>query len=160
MDSQPTDQNTDISWEASEYIHHEKNSQWFVIFAIVSVVLLVGMYLLLRDILSTFVIALMAIAVAVFAKREPKTLHYNVNNQGISIDDRKYSYESFRSFSLINEGAMESILLDPIQRFMPPLTLYFAPEDRDSVVDTLSDHLPYNERTPDIIDQFARKIRF
>lgn len=150
----------EIHWEASEYLHHRKDATWFLLFGLFVVVLSGVIYVILDDVLSVVVIVLMAIALGLFANREPRILRYTLSDKGVTIGERKYSLDSFMSFSLMQEGAIASIQLEPSQRFVPPLTLYVATEDKDQIVSLLGGFLPYSERTPDIIDRLARKIRF
>lgn len=149
-----------LVWEASEYIHHEKDFTWFAIFGVATAVVMLLMYLILEDILSLLVVALMAVAVVVYANRPPRVLRYGVSDDGVDIGERKYSFESFKSFSIVQEGAIESIILNPLQRFMPPITVYFAPEQGQQIVDILSHYLPLREYEPDFVDRFATRIRF
>ena len=152
------DQNS-ITWEASEYIHHEKSPVWYLSFGIGAAVLVGGTYLLLQDVISIIVVTLMAITVIVFANRPPRQLKYHLDDNGIEIDGRGYAYGSFKSFSLMHNGAVESIYLEPLERFMPPITIYFTPEDGDHIVDIIGRYLPHRERVPDFIDRLIHKIR-
>jgi hypothetical protein len=149
-----------LVWQASEYIHHEKDFSWYAIFGVSSVVVMLLMYLITRDIWSLLVIGLMVITVIVYANRPPRVLQYGVSDEGIQIGERNYGYETFKSFSIVQEGAIESIILNPLQRFMPPITVYFEPEQGQKIVDILSHYLPLREFEPDIIDRFASRIRF
>ena len=150
----------EISWEASEYIHHPKNPMWYVVFIVGITAFMGGMFYVLRDILSLVVIGLMAISLLVFANRPPRVLRYRVTHEGIDVGERHYAFDSFRSFSVMHDGGVDSILVDPLQRFMPPITMYFAPEDGQQIVDILSLYLPHQDKQPDIVDQLARKLRF
>lgn len=149
----------EISWEASEYIHHEKNPLWFVLFGLFFTVILTGIYLLLKDVISIIVITLMAISVMVFANRKPRTLSYNLSDEGITIDGRAYSYDSFKSFSVMGVGAMESIFLEPLDRFMPPISIYFIESDADKIFEILGSYLPNRIREPDMIDRVIHRLR-
>lgn len=149
-----------IEWQASEYIHNEKNFGWYLILFVSTLAVMAVMYLLLKDILSLIVVALMSISLAVYANRKPRLLDYAVNDKGVTIGDKNYSYESFRSFSVMQDGAMENIVLDPLQRLMPPITVYFEQADADRIIDTLSAYLPHEDKELDWVDRFAKRIRF
>lgn len=149
-----------MEWQASEYIHHHKNAAWYLIYGLASVALIALLYLILRDVLSVIVIGLMAVTLLVFASRPPKTLRYAITDRGLEIGERKYAYESFKSFSVVNSGGIENILVDPMHRFMPPITIYFEPHDGQKVFEILSNQLPYNEYQADIVDKITEKIRF
>jgi hypothetical protein len=48
-----------------------------------------------------------------------------------------------------------------MKRFMPYIPMYYAPDQEDAILDTLSQYLPFEaERRQDPIDRFMHKIRF
>lgn len=148
-----------VSWQASEYVHHEKDVLWFASYAVVALIVLSGTYLLLRDVVSIIVVALMAIAVLVYANRQPRSLSYQLDDHGVIIDGREYDYSSFKSFSVLQYGAVETIFLEPLERFMPPISIYFAPEDGEKITSILGEYLPYREKQPDLIDTIFHRLR-
>ena len=159
-DVQPVPDESAIEWKASEFIDHQKTAGWFVPLAIGLVVLSIGMFLLTRSIISTLVILLGGISFLVLAHQKPRTLTYVLTNTRIKIGDKSYAYDDFRTFSILQEGALLSIFLEPIKRFMPPISIYFPPEDAEKIFDALAQHIPHQERVADPIDKFMRRIRF
>lgn len=150
-----------VSWTASEFIIHEKNTSWYFALAAITAAVAGGVFVLNHhDYASVALIIVAAIIFGVFAARSPRVLSYAIDNQGISIDNKLYSYTLFRSYSLLQEGAVHSIVLLPMKRFMPPLTIYFAPEDEEKIITVLGPHLANNQRGHDLIDKLMRKIRF
>lgn len=156
-----TDENHEyqITWQASEYVHHEKEALWFAVFGLVAAAILTGTYLLLKDVVSIIVVALMAIAVVIYANRKPKSLTYELDDHGVVIDGRTYDYSSFKSFSIIQYGVVETIFLDPLDRFMPPISIYFAPDDGEKISSILGEYLPYRDKQPDYIDRIVHRLR-
>ncbi len=110
--------------------------------------------------MAPVVIAVMGVAVWVFASKQPRTLAYSLNSKGVQVGDKSYLYDQFRSFAIISEGAMSSVLLSPLKRFMPPLSLYYAPEDEEKIVTLLSLHLPHNQSQPDFVERLSSRLRF
>lgn len=155
----PSD-DTVIAWEASEYIHHQKDSSWYLGFAGIMLIVIAVLFFLIRDVFSVIVLCLMAIAVAVYAGRKPSTIRYSLNQTGLSIGDKQYDFDNYSSFSLLQEGAITGVMLMPVKRFMPPVSIYFSPEDAPHITEILAAVLPHEEREPDFIDKFMRNIRF
>lgn len=150
-----------LSWEASEYIDHEKSSGWYVILVFGAIVVSVGVYLLTNgDWFATGVVAIAAVLFGIVAARRPRTLRYEISSQGISIGDKHYAFSEFKTFSLITDTALHSIQLLPLKRFMPPLSMYFPPAEEDNVVQTLGTYLPYENRGHDAFDRLMGRIRF
>lgn len=149
-----------ITWTASEAVSQDKTAGWFLLLGVATLVIAAVVYLLTHDKLTAVVVVVVAIVFGFFAARRPRTLTYALGKQGIQIDAKLYPYESFKSFSLLEEGALVCILLMPMRRFMPPLTVYYLPQDEEKVLGMLSDYLPFEDRKRDLIDQAMRKIRF
>lgn len=153
------DSNQAISWQASEYLHHEKRAGWFVAYFFGSGLIALALHLLIKDVISTTVVIMMLISVGVLAGRKPKPRQYTIDDNGIDIDGKFFSYRSFKFFSIMNYGAVDSIYLEPIERFMPSISMYFAPEDEEKITNNLGKYLPYREREPDMVEKLVHKIR-
>lgn len=150
-----------VTWTAPEFIQHPKTPEWFLIFVAVTLVFVVGCFLLTGSLVSTIGIALAGVIFGVAANRAPRMRQYAVHNEGVSIGARTtYPYSNFRSFSVIDEEGVPSIVFLPLKRFMPPLTIYYDQVDEDAIVDELSAHLPMHEHQFDLTEQLMRKIRF
>lgn len=154
------DSGLSVSWEASEYIHHQKTAGWFLMLGLGTAVLGTVLYLVLKDIFSVVVLVLMAVTIGIFAARPPRTLRYRLSRHSLAIGEKEYPLGDFRSFSLAQEGAILSITFLPTKRFMVPVTVYFAPEDEEKILSVLEASLPHEERQPDVIDRWTSKLRF
>ncbi len=149
-----------ISWTASEFIAHEKNASWYIGLIVASVFLGALSYLITKDKVTMTVVLVAGLVLAMYGARKPRQIEYQLDGQGITVGAKHFAYNSFRSFSVIPEGAFSSIVFIPLKRFGLPLTLYYAPNDEDKIVDILSDRLPLEERRPDVIENLMRRIRF
>lgn len=149
-----------LSWEASEYIHHAKSPLWFVGFIASMLLLLAVAYFVTHAWTFVVLVVVMSVAMGVFATRPPRTLHYTLTNTGIQIENAQYHYSDFRSFGVINDGALYSVMLIPTKRFMPAVSMYFAEEDGEKIVDILGARLPMQELHLDAIDRLMRRLRF
>ncbi len=149
-----------ITWTASEYVSHEKTVSWFLSAGGATLALAAVIYLVTRELISTVVIAVLGAAFALFAARPPRVLDYALDHHGVQIGDRAYPFELFRSFSVLQEGAMRYILLMPLQRFGIPITVYYDPADENQIIDMLGAILPREDRNPSPVDSLMHKIRF
>lgn len=160
-DSSPTEPEMQpISWEASEYIHHQKDVLWFFGLIVIAALLVALSVFLVRSWTFTALVVVMAIAVVVFALRPPRTLRYTISSQGLKIDEKIYSYHDFKAFGVLEEGPLYSIVLLPVKRFMPSVNIYFPQEYGEEIVDHLGNVLPMEDLQLDMIDTLVRKLRF
>jgi hypothetical protein len=149
-----------VEWTASEYLANPKGVGWFGILAVGSVLLAAIVYFVTKDMISAVVVAILGIIVGVFAARQPKTLHYKIDSDGIHIGNKLYPYGGFKAFSVAREHAIGFIALLPLKRFMPPLIVHYDDKDEETIADTLSAYLPFEEHKPDFVDTITRKVRF
>lgn len=156
----PQSSHETVEWTASEYVAHEKSPGWYLLLSLAVLGFAAAVYFITDELVSSIVIIIMGIAFGAFAARQPQELHYTLDNTALHVGNRSYGYGQFKSFTIVDEGPIHSIMLTPLQRFMPPLSVYFAPEDEDKIADALSSYLPYEERRQDIVDRIMRKVRF
>jgi len=149
-----------VQWKASEFIDHQKSSVWFMGFIGASLLSSIIVFFVTKDILATLVVLIGAVTFGMYAAKKPRTLTYSLMPHALKVDQKSYRYDDFKSFCVRQEGALFSIILEPIKRFMPPLTIYFAGEDGEKIFDSLAQHLPHEERKVDFVENLMSKIRF
>ena len=150
----------DVSWTASEFVVHEKGINWYLAMAASVLFFTAVVYLVTKDKITAAIIIIAAIIFGVYAKRQPRTLAYHLETSGLTIGEKFYDFNQFRSFVVLHEGAFSSVSFMPLKRFMPILTVYYSPDDEQKIVQILSARLPMENRGRDIIDRFLHRIRF
>jgi len=149
-----------VEWTASEYVAHEKSANWYISLLVGSIVLVIAVFLVTNDFLASIVILLVSSVIGVYAARKPVINRYIVNEKGIQVGDNFRPYLEFRSFSVVEEGAINSVWVKPLKRFAPIVVMYFSPEDEQKIIDTLANFLPHEERELDAIDRLSKRMRF
>jgi hypothetical protein len=150
----------EVTWTASEFIAQDKGFGWFVGLVVAAVGVTAIAWFVTKDYISVVVIIAVAIVLGVLANRKPRVLEYAVDRDGLEIAGKFFPYVEFRSFSVVQEGAFSSIMLVPLKRFAPPISIYYPPDDEDKIVNVIATHLPMEEHHHDMIDRFAKRIRF
>ncbi|TAK89077.1 hypothetical protein EPO04_03175 [Patescibacteria group bacterium] len=147
------------TWEASEYIYHQKPAFWYLglwlATAIIAAVL--GFF---QQWLSIAVVVVMALAVMIYSRKQPRTLSYQLDASGVNIHGNITAYSSFHSYSVMQDTGWYSVDLEPIKRFVPRLTLICENDDIQTIDQILSQHLPRVDRDPDWIESLTRYLRF
>lgn len=149
-----------ISWTASEYISHRKGPAWFMLLGVGLFLLIALVYLLTKDVVAAVGVGVAGISLAAFSVRPPRVLEYAITEKGIQIGQRFHSFSEFKSFSIIDDGALPSVLLMPLKRFLPPITLFCEPQAADDIISTLSAYLPHESKKPDAVDKLMSNLRF
>ena len=162
VSTSPTNNTEPVHWSAREYIHQEKNGLWYVIFAIVVLAFIVADIFLVKSFLYTFsiLVVVMAAAVIIYARRPPRTIDYTLSgDQGLYIGEKLYHFSEFKAFGLIRDQGEHSIILIPVKRFSPGVTVYFPEEAGEKIVDIFGARLPMQDLKLDAIDVIVRKLR-
>lgn len=147
-----------VTWTAHEYIHREKGTMWFVLFAVI-IVALIGLSVWIQAWSFTILTLVIAIVVVVYSRRPPRELTYSLTDEGLMIDNDLHKFGDFKSFGVIKDGEHFSVMLIPIQRFQPGITVYFPEESGEAIVDVLGSRLPMKELHLDAIDRVVRFLR-
>jgi hypothetical protein len=149
-----------FSWTASEFIEHHKSSSWYLMLVGATAALAGLVYLVTKDKIAAGVIVILGVIVGYYAGHKPRQLSYELNDTGLRIGDKLYPYANFKSFSIIRDGALSSIQLTPLKRFMPPVAAYFDPDEEQSAIGAIEAHLPYEEGSLDVVERLTRRLRF
>lgn len=148
------------SWSASEYIAHNKGTAWFVLLGTALFAFIAVVFIATKDIVASVVVGIAGVTFGVFAARAPRVLEYTVNAKGIQIGPKFYTYGDFKSFSVAEDGPLPAIVLLPLKRFLPPITVFYEPKEEDTILNVLANYLPHEEKQPDLVDKLMRRIRF
>lgn len=149
-----------VSWTASEYIAHDKGPSWFVAFGLVLFIAVAGLYFITKDLITPLGIAVAGITFGIFAARPPRVLRYTVDSRGIMIEQKFYPYAELKSFDVVDEGQLPAILLMPLKRFLPPITVFYDQQSEEAILNVIGSYLPHQEQQSDAVDRLMRRIRF
>jgi hypothetical protein len=149
-----------IAWNASEYIHHQRGTSWYLGLIGLTVGLAVVLYLLTKDLFGAIITLILGGIVASVAHRQPENVAYQLTSRGLKVGEKEYAYSQFRSFAVVHEGQLNSLVFVPLKRLIPPVSAFFAAEDEKPIVALVGEHLPMEQRSPDKIDTITRRLRF
>lgn len=149
-----------VHWSAVEYIFRDKNKIWFLGFALVVFGFIALDIFLIKSYTFSFLVIVMAVSVVIYSHRPPREINYTLSGrQGLYVGEKLYHFEEFKSFGLLNEEGYNSIVLIPVKRFMPSVSVYFPQEAGEEIVDILGTRLPMEKVEFDIVDEIVRKLR-
>ncbi len=149
-----------LSWTASEFIEHQKPQGWYLLLAGGSIAASAILYLLTQDVITVVVVVVAAIMFGIVGARKPRAMDYSIQPSGLQIGVKLFPFSGFKSFSVIEEGAINSIQLMPLKRFSPPISIYFPPEQEQQITYALADYLPHEDKERDAIDRLMKRLHF
>lgn len=155
----PAPAKTVMAWTASEYVEHQRGASWYASLVAITAVITAAVYFITKDYFATGTIVLVGLIVGITVGRKPGQMNFELSASGLQAGPKSYSYNLFKSFSIIKEGNLISLSLTPVKRFMPPVSAYFDPKDEQKIVSVVGERLPYEERQPSAIDRLSFRLR-
>lgn len=149
-----------VHWSAEEYISQEKNGLWFLVFGLSVLTLIATDLFLIKSYTFSVLVIVMAISIVVFSRRSPRTINYTLSvDQGLYVGEKLYSFNDFKAFGLVEDTGRHSVVLIPIKRFSPSVSVYFPSEFGEQIVDIFGSRLPMEKLKLDAVDVLVRKLR-
>lgn len=149
-----------VTWSAAEFVEHTKTPSWYGMFLGGAAGITIVIYLITKEILASVVILVVGVAAAFFASRPPVTKAYELSADHLKIDNKPYDIDTFKSFSVVEEGTHASIWLKPTRRFTPFLIVHYNQQDEQKIFDAFGSILPHEPRELDRLDRISKTLRF
>lgn len=148
-----------IRWQAHEYVEHARTAQWYAVFGLIAVFLMVIAIFLMKSWTFAILVPIMAVALLVYTRRPPAILDYSLTKKGLYVNEKFYPYDNFRAFSLVDHAGRHTVNLVPRKRFQLAQTISFPEEVGETLVDMLAARMPMQEAHPDIFDRITSRLR-
>lgn len=149
-----------ISWEAPEFIQHEKGWKWFVAAGIACIVLIVYSVIVEN---WTLVVALVVLS-AVYVWQHflvPHHVKVIISNVGIKVGEKEYPYQNIKSFWVIyRPGHVTTLNLRSNSRFLPDVSIDLNGQDPTEIREYLCSQIHEEEgKEESFTDMFIRIIK-
>lgn len=116
-----------VSWEAPEYEHKEKNSDWFWALGIIAGAGSITA-IIYKSYFFAALIIIAALTLALFSFRKPEIVKFEIAKEGFKINNSIYPYKKIKGFWLdINEKDHQLLLMS--NRLVVPLLSIPVPRD-------------------------------
>lgn len=146
-----------IAWETPPHEHKPRTVDWYWALGIFAVAA-AALAALFSDYLFAVVILLAALSIGVYSSREPKLSRIEVSDRGIRIDNKRYQYDTLRSFWVDHgEDSGKVQLLITSNKFLMPQIVIPIPEEvsQDRVRNLLVKYLAEEEQHESIAQRIA-----
>lgn len=142
-----------VEWQAFEYHHHEKSSDWYWALGIIAIALCVTA-ILLGNILFAIVIVLSAFTLALYANRKPRRITVRLTSTSIHLGEESYSYGEIDSFWMEDRDHSPRIIFKSIKSTSPFIIFPVEGVSSDHVREFLGKYIPEVEHE----EPFSQKI--
>lgn len=158
VDSSQIPETQPIQWQAPEYVQERRSPWWFIGFWAVTILLMAIAAFVMRSWSFAILVPAMAAALMIYSHRPPHMLSYVLSSKGLYINEKLHPMSEFKSFGILTEESIPSLMLLPVKRFRPGLTVHFPAETGEAIVDLLGQRLPMQELKLDALDKVIRKL--
>lgn len=142
-----------MEWDAHEYEHKERSSDWFWAVGILSVAIAIAS-VIFGNIIFGILVLVAAFALSLFASRPPGVLHVIVNEKGVTRGRIHYPYHTLQSFWIDTDHPHKKIIMRSEKLLMPLIIVPLNDEvDAEQLHENLSKflteefhNLPFIER--------------
>lgn len=134
-------QRTSISWQALEYFHFDKSSDWYWVLGIVALTGIV-LCILFGNILLAVLILVGAVVGGMFAGKEPRMVTVEISRKGIAVENKMYEFESLESFWIEMEDIHPKIILKSKKTLMTQILIPLGEMPEDEVRAILLEYIP------------------
>lgn len=154
-----TEASQPVKWQAKEYISPDKNALWYLGLGVVVVAVILLDLLVLKAYTVSLLILAIAAVLVVMSIRPPRVIDYTLSDDSLKVGEQLFNLNEYKSFGVVHDGKENSVLLIPIKRFKPGLSVYFPVESGEAIVDLLGTRLPMQEIHLDFVDRIVRMLR-
>ncbi len=144
----------EINWQIEEPDHLPKNAEWFWALGILALALIV-FSIILKNYLLIIIVALATFVIYARKNKRHELIDFRLDNQGLHIDSKFYSYENFESFWIFQDN---EIAFRNKRRLLPLLIAPFNGDDESAIKKILSDHLPESEEEASFLDLLRKRF--
>jgi hypothetical protein len=142
-----------IEWNAPEHYHFERSSDWYWAVGIVTITCAALAFIFGNPIFGILILV-GALALVLHASRTPRTLHYEVNDRGIVVDNTLYTFLTLDSFWIDTLHHEPKIILKSRKTFMPLISMPIAEVSPDDVRTVLLTYIAETEH----VEPFTQKL--
>jgi len=150
----------EFEWEAPEFEKTEKNKSWFIIPAVIAIIL--GIIALATDNILFLILVLLGFFIFyVYANKEPRIIKFKIYERGIEFDNQMHDFESLRSFWIFYDPPMEKeISLRSKKTFFPYIRIPLGNQSPIEIRKYLLKFIPEKRHRESVIDIWMRRIGF
>ena len=148
-----------IEWDAHEYEHKERSSDWFWAVWIISLSICITS-ILFGNIIFAILVVVAVFALVIFINRPPETIHVVVDEQGITRGKIHYPYSTLDSYWLDTDHPHAKIILRSQKFFMPLIVVPIGDADAERLDETLKEFLPEKYHSLPFLERLLEYLGF
>jgi len=128
-------------WSFPEFVKYKRSRRWYVVAILIMAVLLIYA-LVTSNILFATIIIIAGIIFVLNEKREAKTIHFKISEEGIVVDNVLYEWPEIKNFWIIYEpDKVKNIYFEFKSLLLPRLPIPLQDQDPVAIREILLDYI-------------------
>lgn len=150
----PEQNQTNISWQAHEFRHYEKNLGWYMaLFAIGA--MLVGFFIIQKDIFAAISLGIITLLIFFFSKHQPELITIELTEKGVKFGKLSVPHKQIKHFWIVNNNNHKTLNLHTTALLNNILVVQLADRNPEEIRNFLVRFVPEH---PETEETFAQKI--
>ncbi len=151
--------NEDLEWQAPEYTHKEKDSEWYWGVGILTLAGVASAYMF-GNFLFAVLVFLIGFTMALFGARKPKIITFEISGRGVRADNTLYPFQSLWSFWILEKEHENLLLLKSQKKLSTQISIPLGDTDPEMVRDFLLNYLIEEEGAESVAQRFMDYLGF
>ncbi len=150
-----------LAWEAHEFEHQEKTSDWYWGLGVIALVLAVAA-LFFNNIILAVLVVVAAGVIGIVTQTEHFPSQFVITQRGIRIDDTFHSFATLESFWIdhSHEVRIPRLLVKSVKTFTPLIVISLDGVDPDDVQEILSHFLAQEPHSEPFAHRLFERLGF
>jgi len=149
-----------LEWQAPEFQKYEKGPLWFIIVGLIGLGIF-AIALLMKNFIFAIMIIFAVFAIFVYAVKNPGLVTFTLDGNGLTIGEKKYSYDGLKSFWIFFEPPeIKELALNSKKWSTPLIRIPLGEQDPVAIRQALLKFIPEEKIEESIIDSLARTFKF
>lgn len=149
-----------VSWEAPEYQHIDRGSDWYWALSIIAGCGAIAAFFF-GNFLFAILILVAAATITLQTRRAPEDIPFMVGSRGVRVGERLFTYSNLESYRIDDENEQYPQLLLKSKQFHMPLIVIPIPEERvHDIEELVRDRLPEEDLEESVAHKLLELIGF
>ncbi len=141
-----------LSWQTHEYIHTEKNTDWYwIVGAVTLSIALIA--IILNNLIFGLLVVVSASVLTLYATRKPQIIDIKLTRLGVQINKTYYPYTNLQSFWVETQDQYPRVFFKSEKKLSPYIVVLMGNGNAEHIHLFLSDHLPEVQHTEPLLEK-------
>ena len=154
-----TDDGPLLQWQTSAKAATTRGSSWYVVMGLIAAAIII-VAILTRTWIFIPLGVLVPVALSMYSSKGMEAHSYSLEPYGVHVDNKSYSYESFKAFFIIEDKGHTIFELVPLQRLGTLVSLHADGDEAEEILDIVSSVLPETAPQGYLGESIFRRLKF